>query len=192
LRHRDQTEFCRIIDIQSIERHGLSFSVEANPEERNALARRFRVISIELLKAGGSLVEGANHSRVNLHARFEAEVTQQCVVSLEEVVQRIDVDFSREYDREVVDEWEQLADGGEEILLSLENDEFPEPVKGGAIDVGEAVAEQLALELDPFPRTVEAMTDELTRPYLRTDPDDEAMKPLAALAAVKEKLKKEP
>lgn len=181
-----------MIDIENIERQELTFSIEASPEERSALAQRFRVISIDSLGAGGRLVEGANHSRVNLHARLEAEVTQRCVVSLEEVVQRINVDFSREYDREAVDEWGPLADGGEDILLSLESDDFPELIEGGTIDVGEVVAEQLALELDPFPRTTEATTDELTRSCARTDPDEEAMNPFAALATIKEKLKKEP
>lgn len=192
MRPRYQAEFCRKIDIDKIERQGLTFSVEASPEERNALAQRFKVVSIEFLRADGRLVEGANHSRIKLHATLDAEVTQQCVVSLERVVQRINVDFSREYDREAVDEWGHLADGGEDIILNLESDDFPELIEGGMIDVGEVVAEQLALELDPFPRTSEATTDELTRSCGGTVPDGEEMNSFAALAAIREKLKNRP
>ncbi len=33
-----------------------------------------------------------------------------------------------------------------------EDDEWPEPIVEGRIDIGEAVAQQLALALDPYPR----------------------------------------
>ena len=60
--------------------------------------------------------------------------------------------FERIYSTEVKDEWEGLGDGGREINLTIDDDEVPEPLVGGIIDLGEAATEHLALEIDPFPR----------------------------------------
>ena len=39
-----------------------------------------------------------------------------------------------------------------EIIVVADADDAPEPIEGGIIDLGEAVAQQLALALDPYPR----------------------------------------
>lgn len=186
----EPSEFLRLINIEDIERQGHTFSIEASARERKALAKRFSVLSIESLLARGTLVQCADHSRVRLRASLEAEVVQQCVVSLQPVVQRVDVEFSREYDRDTAHEWAGLGDAGGEIFLDLSSDELPEPIVGGAIDLGEAVAEQLALELDPFPRTTGAKLDELALARGETSGEIEPAHPFAALASVKAKLKK--
>ena len=41
------------------------------------------------------------------------------------------------------------------VMVDLESD-AAEPFDGDAIDIGEAVAQQLALALDPYPRAPEA------------------------------------
>ncbi len=185
-----EPEFRRLIYVENIEPRGRTFTVEANAQERSALARRFRVLSIELLVAGGTLTRGADHSRIHLHARLEAMVSQQCVVSLADVIQRIDVDFSREYGTDNSDEWSSVDNGGHEIFLSLDSDDLPEPIIDGAVDVGEAAAEQLALELNPFPRAPGAKLDELTLRRGQTYDESEPPNRFAALATVKERMKK--
>ena len=155
------------------------------------LATRFGVASLESLVARGTVARGTDHSRVHLHARLEAEVVQQCVVSLESVVQRIDVDFSREYGADISDEWASVDNGDHEIFLNLDSDDLPEPIIGGNIDVGEAVAEQLALELDPFPRASGVKLNGLELKPGHVDRENESANPFAALAKVKAKLKKE-
>lgn len=179
-----EPEFRRLIGVENIEARGHTFSVEANAQERSALARRFRVLSIEALVARGTLTRGADHSKIHLHARLQAEVSQECVVSLAAVVQRIDVDFSREYATDTSDEWSSVDNGGHEIFLSLDIDDLAEPIIDGNIDVGEAVAEQLALELNPFPRAPGAKLDELALGRGQTHDESEPPNPFAKLATV--------
>jgi len=186
----EPSEFRRLINIDNIEQQGRTFSIEAGLQERSALARRFGVLSIESLVARGTLVPCADHSRIRLRASLEAEVVQQCVVSLQALMQRINVDFSREYDRDMVDEWAGLGDDGGEIFFDLNSDELPEPVVGGDIDLGEVVAEQLALELDPFPRASRAKLDELALRRGKTNVEGEPANPFAVLASPRVKLKK--
>lgn len=186
----EEPEFSRLIGVNNIEGGGHTFSVEANAEERNALARRFRALSIECLVARGTLTRGADHSRIHVHAHLQAEVSQQCVVSLATVVQRIDVDFFRQYGTDTSDEWSSVDDGSHEIFLNLDSDDLPDPIVGGNIDVGEAVAEQLALELNPFPRAPGAKLDKLALGSGQTHDQIEPSNLFAALATVKDKLKK--
>lgn len=186
----EPSEFHRLINIENIEPQGHTFSIEASARERKALARRFSVLSIESLLARGTLVQCADHSTVRLRASLESEVVQQCVVSLQPVMQRIDVEFSREYYQATAHEWAGLGDADGEIFLDLSSDELPEPIVAGAIDLGEVVAEQLALELDPFPRSSGAKLDELELRRGEKSGEVEPANPFAALASVKAKLKK--
>lgn len=165
------------------------FSIEASLEERTALAKRFNLLSVDALAARGILLASANNARVSLKARLIAEVTQQCVVSLKPAIQRIDVDFVREYDPEATDEWANMCGGDAENPLSVACDDYPDPIDGGVIDVGEAVAEQLALELDPFPRIAGANVNDLAQGSRHGCLENGRINSFAALAAVKAKSK---
>ena len=70
----------------------------------------------------------------------------------------------------------------------------PEPLKDGHIDLGEAVAEQLALEIDPFPRkpgvSFEAYSSVPESGQTPAQNGENGTGPFADLAALKEKLKK--
>jgi uncharacterized metal-binding protein YceD (DUF177 family) len=73
--------------------------------------------------------------------RLSAEVEQACVVTLEPVVQRIEATL----DLRILDEGVEPADDDPDSPDEIES-------QGGLVDLGEAVAEQLALALDPYPR----------------------------------------
>ena len=81
-----------------------------------------------------------------LEGRIAARVQQPCVVTLAPVRSRIAAPLDRRYGPA-----EALADADAEDA-GLEDDDVPEVLVDGVIDLGEAVAEQLALEIDPFPR----------------------------------------
>lgn len=120
--------------------------IEADARERAALARRFGIVSIESLAAVLRLAVRADRRSVRVSGTIAADVTQTCVVSLEPMKNHIDAPIERLYGEDVQEE----SVGSVLYLDDLED--VPEPIVAGAIDVGEAVAEQLALELDPFPR----------------------------------------
>jgi uncharacterized metal-binding protein YceD (DUF177 family) len=146
------TEFNRRISIDQLHGYKHPFSIEANAEERKALAQRFGLLSLDRLQAKGLVMLDADRALVRVDGHLSAELTQTCVVSLERVIQRVDAPFQRTYSTHMKDEWEESRDNGREINLTTEDDEVPEPLVGGIVDLGEAVSEHLALEIDPFPR----------------------------------------
>ena len=55
----DQPEFSHFVDCVKLPSGGKSFEIEANPREREALAKRFSIDSLDLLKARFSIRPGA-------------------------------------------------------------------------------------------------------------------------------------
>jgi uncharacterized metal-binding protein YceD (DUF177 family) len=80
--------------------------------------------------------------RIELAAELAADVVQSCVVSLAPVAAMVNDRFSLLYAP-------APPDAAETITL---DDEIVEVFEGDIIDIGEAVAQQLALTLDPYPR----------------------------------------
>ncbi len=68
-------------------------------------------------------------------------------------------------------------------MVEPEAAEVPEPVGPGGIDLGEAVAQQLALALEPYPRAPGAALPE--EPCARTGGARAAEGPFAALESLK-------
>jgi uncharacterized metal-binding protein YceD (DUF177 family) len=140
-------EFSRPVSVHSLPGDGLEIEVRANGAERAALAERFGLRSLEVLTAEARLRETDEEGTYLLHASVHAELTQSCVITLKPVRSVIDTAFDRLYG-----DTEGSVDDEVIIVLSEEGEDRPEPLVDGAIDVGEAIAEQLGLEIDPFPR----------------------------------------
>tara|TARA_A100001037_G_C15153121_1_gene641040 strand:+ start:4542 stop:5075 length:534 start_codon:yes stop_codon:yes gene_type:complete len=139
-------EFSRIIRADQLPDHDAEFNFEAEPAERDKLAIRFSLQSLNRLQArvwarriGGSPV-------VRVRVNFVADVLQSCVVTLDPVAAHIDEWFELEF---------APADGigaTEEVIFEADDDDPPEEMVGGQFDIGEAISEHLALSLDDYPR----------------------------------------
>lgn len=129
-----------------------SFAIEATEVERKALAKRFGLVSLEALQAQGTLESFDDGRRARLTAHFTAQVTQSCVVTLEPVSARLDETFTLDYDADADPAALSEPDIPENLDLFMEEPDPPDPLVGGVVDVGEAVAEHVALALDPYPR----------------------------------------
>jgi uncharacterized metal-binding protein YceD (DUF177 family) len=139
-------EFSRPVAADKIGRGGLAVEIEANSAERAALARRFGLAALDALQARCRLKPVAG-GMIELACDFAAKATQECVVTLAPVAADIVQGFTVRYALSPV---APGAGGGDDI--DLEADDPPEAMEGGAIDLGEAVAQHLALALDPYPR----------------------------------------
>jgi uncharacterized metal-binding protein YceD (DUF177 family) len=135
---------------------GADITVEASATEREALAREFGLPAIARLTGRFHVEPRRRGARVT--GSVEADVTQVCVVTLEEfaahVVEAVDLAFSSEPAPRRAHE---IPLG--EIDVTLEGDEPPELIEDGAIDLGAVTAEFLALGLDPWPRKPGAAFD---------------------------------
>lgn len=124
-------------------------AITADGAERTALARRFGLIAIDRLEAKVQLTRDGE--RIAARGHIDAAVTQACVATGTPVAALVDEDFTLQFLPQA------MIGTAEEIELS-EADCDTIAYAGGEIDVGEAVAETLALALDPFPRAPDADT----------------------------------
>jgi uncharacterized metal-binding protein YceD (DUF177 family) len=130
-------------------------ALEATPTECAALAKRFGILGIGALSARLRLVPEPGGT-VRVRGTLAASVEQLCVVTLEPVTQAVEAPV----DLRILGEGEVPADDDPDSPDEIES-------AGGVADLGEAVAEQLSLALDPYPRAPGA---ELP-PSLRSGPE---------------------
>jgi uncharacterized metal-binding protein YceD (DUF177 family) len=139
-------EFSRPVRLDQIGAQAHSVTITADEGERTALTRRFRLRGIGRLEADYVLEPVAGG--VMARGTVRADVVQACAATGQDVPEKIDSPF--------VIRFLQDADvEGEEVELS-EDDCDIMPIEGGAIDMGEAVAQSLALVLNPYPRAPDA------------------------------------
>ncbi|MDP6788771.1 MAG: DUF177 domain-containing protein [Rhodospirillales bacterium] len=174
-------EFSRPVVITDLT--GGEIRVDAKADERAALARRLGLLALDSLDATIHLAakEGGG---VRLRGTLRAKVTQSCVVTLEPLHSTVKATFERHYAPA-----EKTGTAAEEDL-ALDGEEPPEPLLGDTIDLGEAVAEQLALEIDPFPRSPGATFNGYVSDKADSGGEAAPSGPFAALAEFK-KLKRE-
>ncbi len=175
---KPRTEFRRPLPVHDLPVAGRPFGIEAGPDERVALARRFGIHAVNRLQAVGVVRPEANGRRVRLDGHLSAEVVQTCVVTLEPITVVIDVALERLYGYDVMQDFE---DGAGEVFLDLTDDLPAEPLTEDILDVGAASAEQLALELDPYPRKPGAVFEGVPD-GARSKQRQEYVGPLASLA----------
>jgi len=139
-----EPEFRRMVAFARLSRAGEEHEIIANAAECEALAARFGILAVVSLRASVRL-RAMKRGLIGLEAHLEAVVRQACVVTLEPVQGVIDHCFTLRFIR---------AEPASDIAaLDLDPLEDVEPLSGEEIDIGEIVAEELALSLDPYPRS---------------------------------------
>lgn len=138
-------EFSRPVPVDQIGGGESAREIEANPAERAALARRLGLRSLDRLTASLRL-RRLPDGLIRLSGRFAADVVQNCVVTLEPVAGHCSETLAMRFG-----DADPASIEAEIEVESLAEDD-PEPIVGGCIDLGEAVVQQLAVSLDPYPR----------------------------------------
>ena len=138
-----QAEFSRLIAADQIGPQETEREIVANAAERARLVERFGLLALDRLSATLSLKRGRG-GLIQVRGRFEAEVVQACVVTLEPVRSRLCESFMVAFGTG------STAAAGE-VVIGLEEEDPPEELIEGRIDLGETVAQQLAVALDPYP-----------------------------------------
>lgn len=171
-----EAEFSRPVTIESLADEELSREIEADASERAALAKRFGLLALDRLIATVRL-KRLRGSTIRVEGRFVADVVQTCVVTLEPVASHIAEDFTVTF--------APAAETGEEAELDLSPwaEDLPEPLDGESIDIGETVAQFLALALDPYPRRQGVAFEAADFPGLT--PEGASGGPFAALATLR-------
>ena len=142
--------FSRLVRVDALPREGQPVTIEATPAEREELASLYRLPAIAVLTAtlrldpwgqGGARVTGAIHG----------ELTQVCVDSLEPFPATVDEDVDVRFASQAAANFRSTPTE-ETQTFSLADEDEPDPVIDGKIDLGALTAELFALGLDPYPR----------------------------------------
>ncbi|MDK2756854.1 MAG: DUF177 domain-containing protein [Blastomonas fulva] len=170
-------EFSRPVDLRALPRQQID--LVANKTERAALARRFFIVSIDALKATATVEE--TDRGVEVRGTITAILVQSCAISAEDFPVRIASDYRLRFVPE--DDYEAaMQAAGDEVELAAD-DLDTIAYSGSTLDLGEAIAQTLALEIDPFAEGPGA--DAARAEYGLSTPEDSG--PFAALKALQTK-----
>ena len=151
-----------------------SVTIEADADERAALAARFDLTRLDRLAATFTIRREA--SGIAVEGRVSADLTQPCSVTGDPLCATIDEPVALRFVAAGDDGAEEIELGDGEIDVI--------PYAGGALDLGETAAETVALALDPFPRGPRAEAALKAAGVI----SEEEARPLGALAGLKDKL----
>lgn len=146
--------------------NGDRIDLVADEAERSAIAKRLGLLSLDRLDAHASL--DRDGSKVRASGRIRASLEQSCIATGDPVAEHLDEPF------EVIFVPEPAGGrSSEEVELAGEDCDvvFHD---GGSIDLGSAIADTLALVMNPYPRIAAAdaalkeagvMTEEQASPF---------------------------
>ncbi|MBL8578498.1 MAG: DUF177 domain-containing protein [Mesorhizobium sp.] len=151
--------------VSRLPQKGMPVVVDADARQREALAEAHGVLSVERFHAELNVTPWKRNG-VKVSGHVEADVTQECVVTLEPLQATIREDVTGLFlpaDSKLGRSG--FGDGGE-IHIDADGPDSPETFVGDTIDVGALAEEFFSLALDPYPRKAGALLD--------TEPVDDA------------------
>lgn len=157
------------------------FDLQAKPAEKPAIAADLGISAVLWFSFKGAF-HPVGRRDLRLEAVLEAEVEQPCGITLVPVRSMIRENISRLY----LAEWQ--APTATEVEIVGDDDAEPLP---DMIDVANVAIEALSLALPPYPRAPGAELGAVVHAEPGTAPlTDDAIRPFAGLAALRDKLGK--
>ena len=169
-------EFARPQRVDTIGDDARTIEIDADAQERAALAKRFDLIGIE--KLTGKFTIRRDAAGIVAEGRVAAAVTQACSITGDPLPATVDEPVALRFVAE--------EDSGQDEVELGDSDIDVIPYDGGTIDLGEVAAETMALALDPFPRGPNAEVVLKEAGVL----SEEQAGPFGVLAGLKDKLAK--
>lgn len=134
-----------LIDVETLPVKGPYRGVLVVTEaELAALADRFGFIEIRNLEISVEIVR-VGPDAWDVKGRLQAKLLQPCIVTGDPVPETVDFALEERYVR--------ATNEDDEVVVGLEDSE---PLVDGCIELGEMVAQSLALAVNTWPRTVDA------------------------------------
>ncbi len=188
-----ETEWSYLLDVESLEGQSNTMRIAPDDEARRRLAQRLGVVSLDDLQADITISHGVGEAAFHISGHIDVKLTQECVVTLEPISSHIEDDFEAWFaDPDAAVSiakvrHEKLNEKGHGELPILEEQDDPEALVDGKIDLGELVTQYLSLSIDPYPH---AEGVEFEQPEAKNDEeaDDLIKNPFAALKDWKDKL----
>lgn len=138
----------RTVSVSKIGDAGVQQTVTARADETPAIARYLELAAVKALK-GEFVLERWRGKGVQVTGTVVADVVQTCVVTLDPVDAHIEANFERQF--LPPEKLRAATEDQKEVVIDPAAPDPPEPL-GHEIDLGEILIEELALNLDPYPR----------------------------------------
>jgi uncharacterized metal-binding protein YceD (DUF177 family) len=140
------SDFAHQLNIAQI-RDGERLDLSADEAERAGIAERLRLPSLARFDAHATMSRDGN--RVHATGRIRAQLEQSCVATGDPVAASVDEPFDLLFLPEISTTEDAEIELSEEDCDVVFHD-------GSTIDLGTALADTLALALDPYPRSASA------------------------------------
>lgn len=150
-----EQEWSHFFDIDDLGKHETKVKIVPSEEELEDLARRLGVKAIKDVSANLMI---ASKNAIHVQGQFQATITQECVVTLED----FDTEISESVEGWFADKKSTVsfaaAKQEKEASISrgevkmLEEKEDPEPIIEGVIDLGELVTQHISLAIPSYPK----------------------------------------
>ena len=121
-------------------RDGERIDLAADEAERKSIARRLALDSLDRFEAHAVITRTGDIVRAQ--GRLVASLAQRCVVTNEPVASHVDEPFDLMFMPEPAEEEVELGESDCDVIFH----------DGARIDLGGAIADTLALSIDPYPR----------------------------------------
>lgn len=157
-----ESEWTHLVLSEDIDKEALNLKITPNAQELKALAERLSVNEVKDLHAELRLKRVQGNRAINIQGSFEAHIIQTCVVSLNPV---------DTHTRESFEAWfadpdaavsikkakqDLIIQKGQSEVPMLEEEDDPEAIIDGQINLGEVVTQFLCLSINPYPHAPDA------------------------------------
>lgn len=145
----------------------VDLSISPSPDERLKLGQHLDVDAVDGLNVEYRLSRPKGSHAVRVEGKLKAKLKQTCVVSMEPMRTEVEDKFESYYaDYEQATPFSKAQKAlykkyGVEEVPVMDEDQDPEPMHNGKIDLGELAMQYLSLSIDPYPhkRGLEKNTD---------------------------------
>jgi len=151
MRQKSESPVSFLANVARLPEKGMSAVIEADDEARASLAAKHGLLSVEAWRAD-LLVAPWKRNGIRVSGRVDADITQECVVTLEPLPARISEEISATYFPEASKLGRLGFHESGEIHLDVEGPDSPETFSGETIDIGALAEEFFGLAIDPYPR----------------------------------------
>ena len=140
------------VNVRSLPVKGVRIKIDADEKERQKLKENHGLLSVDSFHADVHVSPWKKRG-VRIKGKFEADIVQACVVTLEPIPEHVEEEVQSVFipeDSKLV-KYEELDHTGE-VFIDAEGPDTPEVFHGDSIDVGAFLEEFFELSLNPYPR----------------------------------------
>jgi len=174
-----------VVEVDNLGDVPLEIVVPLSDRQRQSLCASLDLQEVQNWDVNAQLSRNPDGEGVTLNVNIALDVIQSCVVTLDPVHTHVDHTFTNVYLPEA--QLKALQDDlATEVIVDVNSDDLPDILTDAGVDVGEAVAVQLALIINPYPRKKGAsLPEEINKDYAGNGGITNEAGPFAALGTLR-------